>query len=193
MGNSPKTSDRWMTILQEFEIPSQPPGRAIIDVLLVKCKENMVKARYAGDDDTSKHLSQIKAHLNNIGRSFCGCGHRKSRGAAQCPKCKLGEPHVVRILPNYVEYNVPITIRKQPSVMRDALMKLDKVGASIVTPSMSINHAKEMAKSLGIGVLVRTVDSKHIRVWRTDGKSLEEVNEIIRKNAGALNGERATA
>jgi hypothetical protein len=75
---------------------------------------------------------------------------------------------------------VEIPPTKRHSPIRALLSTLAKPGDSIWMPCRTAHTIKQRAKALEL-IVMYMKEGIGYRVWRTDGKSIEEINEIIRQ------------
>lgn len=168
-------------------------------------KEKTVAARNANDDALAAELSQCKElfkrrHTNRVLRVCPKCGGSKSTHAMNCSVCARRERFYPNEIPSTsvvmkeheIEEGLVIIGPRchQTGVLTSIIRKLassGNVGDSFITDKQSTS-IKNVARMAGMEVIVRIANpeekdkkKRRYRVWRSDGKSMEEVNEIIRK------------
>lgn len=167
-------------------------------------KERTIAARREGRDADAAELSRAKEcfkarHHRRVSR-ICKCGEAKNPHAEFCQVCSRTNRYyrnqVMEHTETHVELNameptlVPVPERSTRAgkmrLMCQQLATTGQVGDSFVTdkPPASVST---VARTLGMKIIFRLVnpqekDAKRLyRVWRSDGKSMEELNDIIRR------------
>lgn len=165
-------------------------------------------ARRNGNDDLAADLSQAKEALkrrkSRLGTKCPDCGQGKSKFAARCNVCARR----VLFYPNQMNASTPLTEHEieatplpvPPRTLRSGILTqtmrelatTGTVGDSFVTSKQSTT-IKSVARLLGMEVITRIVThgkkvagkkykvGQQYRVWRSDGKSEKELNEIIKR------------
>lgn len=185
----------------DFEIRSQET----YEVALAYWKEKTVAARREGNDALAAELSCAKElfrkrHATRVNR-LCACGRGKSAHAVRCRICSTTARYygnkVMESTETNVELNaietalVPVPERSTRAgkmrLMCRQLATKGQVGDSFVTdkPPPTVNT---VARNLGMKIIYRLANPQEkdrkkrlYRVWRSDGKSMEELNDIIRR------------
>ncbi len=151
-------------------------------------KRLIVQARRDGKNEDEVRLNQARAVLHNSLRQWCECGRRKKQTVDRCGLCRSrngahrdGVEATAAIENGGVETSSDIPI--PPAGHRTAtyikMCLLKKTGQSVVVEGAASGSVRYFAARLGFEVVSRKIDSTHRRVWRTDGKTVKEVNEII--------------
>lgn len=149
-------------------------------------RERMVRSQ--GDEEELKKLSQVKEYLKRLRRRICVCGKRKSVNGERCPECAMAEGRVRGVgnseeVP-VIERGVMIGGRQMPTALSLAMGGLKEVGESFEI-QRSLSAIRNEARRSGVGVITRRMsragEVPRYRVWRSDGKTREEVNQIIRE------------
>jgi hypothetical protein len=153
-----------------------------------KWKTLVVAARNRNDDAEAAALSEAWATVKKAGRKWCACGARKYVRSARCPSCTATGPKADDQTPAQIEYKegeLEIGVPIPPSQwrgnrIREALKKLEKIGQSTVLKLRRENLTR-YAQELKLGFTAAKLEGGYLRIWRTDGKSRDEVNAIIQK------------
>jgi len=181
-------------------------------VIMAAWRTRAATARRMGDEEKERELSQVKQAVKRrrqrLGFRCPDCGGYKSRFAQRCQRCNVR----VQFYPNQMNATTPIAEHEIESVLlsipprahcggvlTNTMRKLaleGVVGDSFVT-SKQTTTVKLVAKLLGMQVLTRLITpgkkvpgkkakvGQQHRVWRSDGKTESELNDIIkRRQAG---------
>lgn len=186
---------------ETFEIRSEEDYHFAIRVW----RDLTVQARRANDDNRAAELSAakevFKKRYNRLFSIHCPrCGEVKSHGAVHCQLCS----HTVRYHNNEIwvrsvnmkEHEIeeaPVLIPPRmwsTGVLTGICRKMattGQVGDSFITNKQPTS-VKNVCRMMGMEVTIRIANieekdpkKRRWRVWRTDGKDMEEVNELIRK------------
>lgn len=189
----------------DFEVADQ----ACMDAALKLWKDKTIVARRANEDNLAAELSEAKMVLckryERRKSRFCpDCGQAKSFHSQRCSLCARSarfpadekvNPVSVKVIPmkeHEIEESLVIIGPRchQTGVLTSIIRKLattGNVGDSFVTDKQSTS-IKNVARMAGMEVIVRIANpeekdlkKRRYRVWRSDGKTLEEVNALIQK------------
>lgn len=182
-------------------------------LIMKRWKDLTVEARRTENMAEAAKLSEVKNIIKAVHQreknSICpDCGNRKSSKCARCNTCDKRHrfyPKTLKESQNMSDISnlnkvekalslIPDVPRKTSALMM-ALTELSKgqIGDSFVTHKPA-NSVLQQARYAGGIVTCRLINQgeterkkRRYRVWRTDGKSMEEVNEIIsRRMAGEV-------
>jgi hypothetical protein len=191
-----------MKLQEALRVIGMPPefrmnDRGEYETVMARWTQEIRLARDAvgdgvNDDGTrARELSQAKEVVKARAKKFCGCGRRKSVTAECCPECRLQKygaslgPAEVRFRP---EVSGPaedtILIPVKTGAVQTLLQKLEKTGDSVEVKAARPT-IQQIAHRLGMACVTREVSRGVFRVWRTDGKSIVEVNALIRERQSA--------
>lgn len=185
---------------EAFEIRSEEDYNFALRVW----RDQTIEARRRNDDNHAAELSQCKQlfkrrYNNRVMRKCPTCGEAKSAHADHCQPCSItyrfyhNQLHTHSIVMKEHEIEEALAIipprHHATGVLAAICRKLattGQVGDSFITDKQPTT-VKSMARLVGMEVTVRiaNLDERDLkkrrwRVWRTDGKEMEEVNEIIK-------------
>jgi hypothetical protein len=146
-----------------------------IRVALERWKQETVRARSAGNDVEASALSQAHEVLKRLARKYCECGEQKHPSTPRCPTCRIKKmaSRATLVIEDGVRDDIEVPLVSKVNSFADRLRKLKTAECITI-------KAKHTPKTNGIIVMSRNIGKGWRRVWRTDGKTLEEVNQIIR-------------
>ena len=195
------TAKRLCGLDEQFEIKT----KSDFEYALRFWRERTVAARRANDDTTAATLSQCKEIFkrlyNRIASYRCpDCDQGKSLYAVRCNMCARIYRYYRHSIPSQsslmkiheIEEGLvivpPITHRTgELSAICRKLATTGQIGDSFTTPKSSTS-TNAVCRALGMTVIIRMVNHEEkdkkkriYRVWRSDGLSMDEVNEILRK------------
>jgi hypothetical protein len=171
------------------------------DTVQAVAKDKIVEARRSSDDAKAAGISEARAILKKHfgqGRVCPTCGTPKDSLAYECRLCSHQRRYYPKTLPlmkpnKEFDFSSTRLIPKRPnrSELAKALRKLvaGQVGDSFTTHKLS-RSVKMAADAMGLEVLTACISGdekkKEICVWRSDGLTSDEVNEIIQRRMAGL-------